>query len=35
MMCVNSLGVGHCRVLNEGEVVGDVLVVRQPPMGPN
>lgn len=32
---VFSLGVGHCGVLNEGEVVGDVLVVRQPPMGPN
>lgn len=30
-----SLGVGHCGVLNEGEVVGDILVVRQPPMGPN
>ncbi len=30
-----SLAVGHCGVLDEGEVVGDVLVVRQPPMGPN
>lgn len=34
-MCVLSLGVGHSGVLNEGEVVRDVLVVRQPPMGPN
>lgn len=25
---VHSLAVGHCGVLNEGEVVGDVLVVR-------
>lgn len=32
---VFSLGVGHCGVLDECEVVGDVLVVRQPPMGPN
>lgn len=30
-----SLGVGHCGVLNEGEVVGDILVVRQPPVSPN
>lgn len=30
-----SLGVGHCGVFNESEVVGDVLVVREPPMGPN
>lgn len=30
-----SLCVGHCGVFNEGEVVGDVLVVREPPMGPN
>lgn len=32
---VCSLAAGHCGVLDEGEVVGDVLVVRQPPMGPN
>lgn len=30
-----SLSVGHCGVFNESEVVGDVLVVREPPMGPN
>lgn len=30
-----SLGVGHCGVLDERKVVGDVLVVRQPPMSPN
>lgn len=30
-----SLCVGHCGVLDEGEVVGDVLVVRQPAMGPD
>lgn len=30
-----SLGVGHCGVLDEGEVVGDVLVVRQPAVGPD
>ncbi len=35
LLCVFSLGVGHSRVLNEGEVVRDVLVVRQPPMSPN
>lgn len=35
MCAMFSLGVGHCGVLDEGEVVGDVLVVRQPPMGPN
>lgn len=35
MRCVFSLAVGHCGVLNKGEVVGDVLVVRQPPVGPN
>lgn len=32
---VFSLGVGHCGVFNEGEVVGDALVVRQPPVSPN
>lgn len=35
VLLVFSLGVGHCGVLNESEVVGDVLVVRKPPMGPN
>ena len=35
MLAMFSLGVGHCGVLNEGEVVGNILVVRQPPMGPN
>lgn len=35
MCAVFSLGVGHRGVLDEGEVVGDVLVVRQPPMGPD
>lgn len=30
-----SLGVEHGGVLDEGKVVGDVLVVRQPPVGPD
>ena len=34
-VCVSSLCVGHGGVLDECEVVGDVLVVRQPPMGPH
>lgn len=29
-----SLCAGHCGVLDEGEVVGDVLVVRQPAVVP-
>lgn len=30
-----SLSVGHCGVFDKSEVVGDVLVVRKPPVGPN
>lgn len=30
-----SLCAGHCGVLDEGEVVGDVLVVRQPAVVPD
>lgn len=29
-----SLGIGHCGVLGEGEVVSDVLVVREPAVSP-
>lgn len=32
---VFSLGVGDGGVFNEGEIVGDVLVVRQPSVSPN